>query len=129
MNAKFMEKYVCDLSFPQGLVILRLTSVRGPRVLEMTLTGREGKAARPPVELVQLRTILNVTAKVQCSKSLIHYENTHILYIAIFHVCKKGNFQMKNYDILFIFAQNIDRGYMLKLPQQGGSNEYPQSMF
>ena len=28
----------------------------------------------------------------------------------------------------FIFAQNIDCGYMLELPQQGDSNEYPQSM-
>ena len=88
----FRNHKIIDLSFPQGLVTLRLTSVRGPRVLEMTLTGREGKAAQPPVELVQLRIILDVTAKVQCSKSLIHYENTPILYIAIFHGCKKGNF-------------------------------------
>ena len=28
-----------------------------------------------------------------------------------------------------IFAQNIDCGYTLELPQRGGSNEYPQSMF
>ena len=30
--------------------------------------------------------------------------NTPILYIAIFHGCKKGNFQMKNTDIFLIFA-------------------------
>ena len=31
--------------------------------------------------------------------------------------------------IFLIFAQNIDCGYTLELPRQGGSNEYPQSMF
>ena len=35
-------------------------------------------------------------------------------------------FQQKNFDIFYIFAQNIDHGYT---PFQGGSNEYPQSMF
>ena len=39
-------------------------------------------------------------------------------YIAIFHSCKKGNFQMKNFDIfLLFFAQNIDCGYTLEPPQ------------
>ena len=33
---------------------------------------------------------------------------------------------MKNSDI---FAQNIDCGYSLELPQLGGYNEYLQSMF
>ena len=41
----------------------------------------------------------------------------------------KDNFQMKNVDIFLIFAQNMDCGYMLKPPQRGGYNEYPQSMF
>ena len=31
--------------------------------------------------------------------------------------------------IFLISAQNIDCGYLLELPLQGGSNEYPQSMF
>ena len=31
--------------------------------------------------------------------------------------CENDNFQMKNYDIFLIFAQNIDCGYMLELPQ------------
>ena len=35
----------------------------------------------------------------------------------------------KNSDILHISAQNIDFGYSLEPPRQGGSNEYPQSMF
>ena len=38
-------------------------------------------------------------------------------------------FQIKNPDIFHISAQNIDCGYPLEPPQQGGSNEYPQSMF
>ena len=42
---------------------------------------------------------------------------------------KKENFQIKNSDIFHISAQNIDCGYSLELPRQGGSKEYPQSMF
>ena len=42
---------------------------------------------------------------------------------------KTENFQIKNSDIFHISAQNIDRGYALEPPQQGSSNEYPQSMF
>ena len=39
------------------------------------------------------------------------------------------NFQLKNFDIFLIFAQNVDCGYTLELPRRGGSNKYPQSMF
>ena len=42
---------------------------------------------------------------------------------------KNENFQMKNSDIFFISAQNIDCRYSLEPPRRGGSNEYPQSMF
>ena len=42
---------------------------------------------------------------------------------------KTENFQMKNSDIFHISPQNIDCGYSLEPPRQGGSNEYPQSMF
>ena len=35
--------------------------------------------------------------------SITHYENTPMLYTAIFHGCKKDNFQIKNYDI-FLFV-------------------------
>ena len=51
-----------------------------------------------------------------------------VQYSAIFHGCENGNFQMKEFDIFLIFAQNIDRGYTLEPPRWGGSNEYPQSM-
>ena len=36
---------------------------------------------------------------------------------------------MKYSKIFHISAQNIDCGYSLEPPGQGGSNEYPQSMF
>ena len=39
------------------------------------------------------------------------------------------NFQMKNSDCFHISVQNIDCWYLLEPPQQGGSNEYPQSIF
>ena len=42
-----------------------------------------------------------------------------------FHLQKLKIFRLKNSDIFHIFAQNIDCGYSLELPQQGGSNEYP----
>ena len=46
-----------------------------------------------------------------------------------FHPQKTEIFQIKNYDIFHISAQNIDCGYSLEPPRRGGSNEYPQSMF
>ena len=46
-----------------------------------------------------------------------------------FLALKIENFQLKNFDIFLIFAQNIDCGYTLEPPRRGGSNEYPQSMF
>ena len=42
---------------------------------------------------------------------------------------KTENFPIKNSDTFRISALSIDFGYSLELPQQGVSNEYPQSMF
>ena len=50
-------------------------------------------------------------------------------YTATFSAVKIENFFRKIFEIFNIFAQNIDRGYTLEPPHQGGSNEYPQSMF
>ena len=47
----------------------------------------------------------------------------------LFELKKNENCQQKNFDILLIFAQNIDCGYTLEPPWRGGSNEYPQSIF
>ena len=46
----------------------------------------------------------------------IHYANTPMQYTAIFHGCKNVNFQMKNFSIFLIFAQNVDCGYTLEPP-------------
>ena len=37
-------------------------------------------------------------------------------------------FSKKVFDTFLIFAENIDCGYKLEQPHQGGSNEYPHSM-
>ena len=50
------------------------------------------------------------------SSSGAHYANTPMQYTAIFHGCKNVNFQVKNYNIFLIFAQNIDCGYTLEPP-------------
>ena len=42
---------------------------------------------------------------------------------------KPQSFQIKKLWYFHISAQNIDCGYSLEPPRQGGSNEYPQSMF
>ena len=42
---------------------------------------------------------------------------------------KTENFQIKNSGSFHISAQNVDCGYSLEPPWQGGSNEYSQSMF
>ena len=46
-----------------------------------------------------------------------HYANTPMQYTVMFHGRKNVNFQMKNCNIFLTFAQNIDHGYTLELPQ------------
>ena len=48
-------------------------------------------------------------------------------YIEIFTTKKNENFQMKKSGSFHISAEDIEYG--LEPPRQGGSNEYPQSMF
>ena len=50
-------------------------------------------------------------------------------YMENFTSKKTEIFQIKNTDIFHISSQNIDCGYLLEPPWQGGSNKYPQSMF
>ena len=42
---------------------------------------------------------------------------------------KKRKFSDKKFQYFSYFAQNIECGCSLEPPRQGGSNEYPQSMF
>ena len=60
------------------------------------------------------------------SSALRKHSNSNILKIL---QPKKGKFSDKNSDIFHISSQNMDCGYSLELPQQGSSNEYPQSIF
>ena len=52
-------------------------------------------------------------------------QDSYAIYFVFHRSCKNGNFQMKHYDILHIFAQNIDRGYTLELPHKDDSDENP----
>ena len=67
----------------------------------------------------------------ECNKNL--YENMPMQCTEIFKVVKKiknkKKMSRKNVDIFLIFAQNIECGYTLEPPRQGGFNEYPQCMF
>ena len=49
-------------------------------------------------------------------------------YAAIFKAVKIV-FLVEKLIYFLQFAHNRDRGYTLELPNQGGLNEYPQSMF
>ena len=65
---------------------------------------------------------------VSCSAENLFITKTHPFKYIDF-TTKKWKFSYKKSDILHISAQNIDCGYSLEPPHQGGSNEYPQSMF
>ena len=57
-------------------------------------------------------------------------KTTYIMFDPLkphFYIEKQG---FTGVYIIFLFLlKNIDCGYSLELPHQGGSNEYPQSMF
>ena len=61
--------------------------------------------------------------------TVYHYENMPIQNILTILPPKNENFQIKNSNIFYISAQNIDYRYSLEPPRRGGSNEYLQSMF
>ena len=59
-----------------------------------------------------------------------HHDNMSVKcrpLIPHFYIVKLGSIRVYLF-FLFLF-QNIDCGYLLEPPQQGGSNVYPQSMF
>ena len=62
------------------------------------------------------------------AKWFLHYENTPIQIYRKFQL-ENWKFSDKNSNIFHNSAQKIDCEYSLELPQQGGSNKYPQSMF
>ena len=54
---------------------------------------------------------------------IVHYENTPMIYTAIYHSCKNDNCQMKKCDNFLIFAQNIARGYTLEPPKRSSNDQ------
>ena len=75
---------------------------------------------------------LSVSGERMCTilvNRLAHYENRPVQIYWKFHHQKLKNFQIKTPIFFHISAQNIDCRYSLEPPRQGGSNEYPQSMF
>ena len=77
-----------------------------------------------------LRAISSGSAQFSKVYVLVHYKNTPIQIYRKFHLQKlKTSSDNKNSDTFPISAQKIDCGYSLDPPQQGSSNEYPQSMF
>ena len=60
-----------------------------------------------------------------------HYENKPIqIYWRFYHKKKKKKKKKnENFQIKIRIFQNIDSGYSLEPPMEGGSNEYPQSIF
>ena len=70
--------------------------------------------------------LLKVKADEACAGQLRKHAYSNILKIL---QPKKESFQIKNSDIFYISAQNIDCGYSLEMPRRGGSNECPQFMF
>ena len=62
--------------------------------------------------------VIHVCFSAVSISNLFLYENTPMLYTAIFHGCKKDHFQIKKCDNFLIFAQNIDRGYSLEPPHR-----------
>ena len=67
------------------------------------------------------------SAKAQTDPSRKHAYIFLTLLNPHFYIVKLGFTGV--YIIFLISGQNIDCGYSLEPPRQGGSNEYPQSMF
>ena len=62
-------------------------------------------------------------------EDLLRNKNTPIqIYWEFYHQRKRSDEKSDTCNV-HISAQNIDCGYLLEPPWQGGSNEYPQSMF
>ena len=76
--------------------------------------------------LIELLIFTTVKISVYCIGNIT---KTCPCNIEIFWALEIENFQLKNFDIFLIFAQNIVCGCMLDPSSRGGSNEYPQSMF
>ena len=92
-----------------------------------------GKALRRDCGIFYVPSVTFLTEPYKGVRTGITYsfsfENTPIQIYSKFPLQKLKIFRYKNSDIFHISAQNIDCGYSLEPPRQGGFNEYPQTMF
>ena len=72
------------------------------------------RGSEPAVPLRKVNIKLPVSTGWLCR--LIYYVNTLLQYTAILKVGKNDNFQMNNYDINLMFAENKNFRYVLELP-------------
>ena len=77
-------------------------------------------------KILLLLLLLKVPSESVADNTLRKHTYSNILKILL---PKTEKFQIKNSDIFHISAQNIDCGYSLEPPRQGGSNENPLAMF
>ena len=57
-------------------------------------------------------------------------KQTYVILTPLNPTFIKSNWGLQGYTLFFLFLlKNINCGYSLEPPRQGGSNEYPQSMF
>ena len=60
----------------------------------------------------------------------IHHEIAYIVLTTLNPTYIQYNWGLQGYTLFFLFLlKNIDCGYSLEPPRQGGSNEYQQSLF
>ena len=62
--------------------------------------------------------LITLISKNNLQHMLLHYENLPMQYTEIFLALKIEIFQLKDFDIFLIFAQNIDCGYTLEPPRR-----------
>ena len=112
------EKCVSDREFAKtgAFICDKLASIEN--------TGTKFRSTLLSLVQVDFKSKLGVDR--QLGNSLQKHAYSNILNIS---PPKNENFQIKNSDRFYISAENIVCGYSLELPQWGGSNEYPQSMF
>ena len=109
---------------------------------KLSFTQAELKRRMQPCEedyLIDTETPIFVFLCVKYCQGLLLYILWNLLAIAlrkhaysnIVNILppKNKKNQIKKFDILHIFAQNIDCGYPLEPPRGGDSNAYPKSMF
>ena len=86
-------------------------SKKGPQ--NLPLTSSDPKTCPHGNSFAPLYSTLHyLTFDMQHYHVVKHYENTPIQIYRKFHLQKNENFQIKNFDIFHISAQNIDCGYV-----------------